>query len=227
MVFLKHLNEDAFILHYPCCETFIFEAFCAKCVVQRESDIVYADTGDLFPYLLYVGRTGYDKIRCLRDMPVCHIDEEVAWRLYSDLVFLKQRAFVVRDLRGQCHRFDYLGYQLRNRFCDALMCYILSGKCFAYLALRPPLFAMSGLSLAMQHLHALQRRAREMEIVCSVFRSRTVAGKRHNQWMGWCDRDVYDVYSLKCCIINFGIRTLMKIQDEETESLMRVDCALK
>ena len=232
MVFLKHLNEISFILHYPCCKTFIFEAFCAKCLVYRESDCVDADTGDLFPYLLYVGHIGNDDVRCLRDLPVCHIDEEVAWRIYVDLNYLTNRSFELKDTRGRYHRFDVTGFEFYLRLTDALRCYIMSARCFAYLALRrPPIFAMSSLSVAVQQLRIFERRVREMDIVCSAISSRTEAGKKHRQqqqerMMGLCDKNVFDVCFLKWCIINIATLSLKELLDEEGERMLCVDHAL-
>ena len=226
MVFLRHLNECHFILHYPCCKAFILNGFCAKCLVHRTKDCVDADTGDLFPYLLYVGTFWNDDINCLSDVPVCHIDEEVAWRLLFDLVILKLHWLVVIDTCGQSHRLNVYCMRFRHRLCDALTCYILSGRRFSYMALRPPP-RRSHLNLTVQHLRTLERRAREMDIVCEVLMSRKATGERRKKWSNLDERKVAQIHEIQSNI-NLKIEwTLRKIEDEDGERLLCVESALK
>jgi len=236
MVFLKHLIEDGFILHYPCCKTFISEGFCANCLAHCEGgdyiDVAAAaaaDTEGLFPYLLYVGHSSYDSVMCLHDMPVCHIDEELAWRIFLDLSIHKTRYFALRDTpRGQRHEFHILCDNVCVRVCDALKCYILLGGRFSKLVPpRLPLSQMSRLSLAVQHVCTLERCVREIKIVFNVLISGTVDGKRYKQWMVRCSTDAYAIYHLQWCIMRDVTKTLKKIHREDLRHLWRVHLALK
>jgi len=180
----------------------------------------------LFPYLLYVGNRGAGNIRCLSDMPVCHIDEELAWRLDFYLSSLQQREFEVRDLCGKHHKIEVWSDYLYNKVCDALRVYIFSGRRFAYLALRPSP-GMSSMSLALQHLQTLERYAQEIGVGCEVLRSRTVNGNRRKNWFGMRDRDVVGICYAKLFILDAVKQALKKIRNGDHDSLCCVDRALK
>jgi len=78
-----------------------------------------------------------------------------------------------------------------------------------------------------QHLRTLERRAREMDIVCEVLMSRKATGERRKKWSNLDERKVAQIHEIQSNI-NLKIEwTLRKIEDEDGERLLCVESALK